>query len=99
MGPYRKKTVLNIVTEEIPDEVIVDVDDDEISLDYLLGIIGELPDRYRLVFNLYVLDGYSHKEISKMLLIAEGTSKSNLARARAILKQKIELHQAGQQSI
>ena len=96
---YRKKTVLNIVTEEIPDEVIVDVDDDEISLDYLLGIIGELPDRYRLVFNLYVLDGYSHKEISKMLLIAEGTSKSNLARARAILKQKIELHQAGQQSI
>ncbi|MDT8417206.1 MAG: sigma-70 family RNA polymerase sigma factor [Lutibacter sp.] len=96
---YRKKNVLNIVTEDIPDEVIVDVDDDEISLDFLLNLINELPDRYRLVFNLYALDGYSHKEISEMLLIAEGTSKSNLARARAILKQKIEIHQKAQQSI
>ena len=96
---YRKKNVLNIVTEDIPDEVIVDVDDDEISLDFLLSLINELPDRYRMVFNLYALDGYSHKEISEMLLIAEGTSKSNLARARAILKQKIENHQKAQQSI
>ncbi|MGV8945188.1 MAG: RNA polymerase sigma factor, partial [Lutibacter sp.] len=96
---YRQKNVLNIVTEDIPDEVIVDVDDDEISLDFLLNLINELPDRYRMVFNLYALDGYSHKEISQMLLIAEGTSKSNLARARAILKQKIEIHQKAQQSI
>jgi len=96
---YRHKNVLNIVTEEIPDEVIVDIDDDEVSLDFLLNLIQELPDRYRMVFNLYVLDGFSHKEISKMLQIAEGTSKSNLARARAILKQKIELHQESQQSI
>ena len=96
---YRKKTVLNIVTEEIPDEVIVDIDDDEISLDFLLNLIQELPDRYRMVFNLYVLDGCSHKEISEMMQIAEGTSKSNLARARAILKQKIEIHQRGQQSV
>lgn len=96
---YRKKNVLNIVTEEIPDEVIVDIDDDEISLDFLLSLIQELPDRYRMVFNLYVLDGHSHKEISKMLHIAEGTSKSNLARARAILKNKIEMHQESQQSV
>ena len=96
---YRKKNVLNIVTEDIPDEVIVDVDDDEISLDFLLNLINDLPDRYRLVFNLYALDGYSHKEISEMMQIAEGTSKSNLARARAILKQKIEIHQKAQQSI
>jgi RNA polymerase sigma-70 factor (ECF subfamily) len=96
---YRKKTVLNIVTEEIPDEVVVDIDDDEISLDFLLNLINGLPDRYRMVFNLYVLDGFSHKEIAKMLQIAEGTSKSNLARARAILKQKIEIYQNGQQSI
>lgn len=96
---YRKKNVLNIVTDDIPDEVIVDVDDDEISLDFLLNLINELPDRYRMVFNLYALDDYSHKEISEMLLIAEGTSKSNLARARAILKQKIEMHQKAQQSV
>jgi RNA polymerase sigma factor (sigma-70 family) len=53
-------------------------------------IIQELPDRYRLVFNLYVMDGYSHKEIAEMLGINIGTSKSNLARAKAILKDKIE---------
>lgn len=99
LAKYRKKNVLNIVTEEIPDEVIVDIDDDEISLDFLLSLIQELPDRYRMVFNLYVLDGHSHKEISKMLHIAEGTSKSNLARARAILKTKIEIHQESQQSV
>ena len=46
-----------------------------------------------MVFNLYVLDGYSHKEISALLGIAEGTSKSNLSRARLILKDKIELSQ------
>ena len=96
---YRKKTVLSIVTEEIPDEVVVDIDDDEISLDYLLNLIQELPERYRMVFNLYVLDGHSHKEIAKLLKIAEGTSKSNLARARGILKQKIERHQESQQSV
>ncbi len=56
----------------------------------MLQIIQELPDRYRLVFNLYVLDGYSHKNIADMLDITIGTSKSNLARARKILKDKIE---------
>lgn len=96
---YRKKNVLNIITEEIPDEVIVDIDEEEVSLDFLLNLIQSLPDRYRMVFNLYVLDGHSHKEISKMLQIAEGTSKSNLARARGILKSKIELHQQSLQSI
>lgn len=96
---YRNKTVLNIITDEIPDEVIVDIDEEEVSLDFLLSLIQSLPDRYRMVFSLYVLDGYSHKEISKMMQIAEGTSKSNLARARAILKQRIENHQLGQQSI
>jgi len=96
---YRKKNVLNIVTEEIPDEVIVDIDEEEISLDFLLNLIQSLPDRYRMVFNLYILDGYSHREISEMLKIAEGTSKSNLARARVILKNKIEMYQESQKSI
>lgn len=96
---YRKKNVLNVVTDEIPDEVTVEVDTEEISLDFLLGLIQQLPDRYRLVFNLYVLDGYSHREIAEMLQIAEGTSKSNLARARGILKDKIEAYQAKQQTI
>ncbi|MDP5098060.1 MAG: sigma-70 family RNA polymerase sigma factor [Flavobacterium sp.] len=89
---YRKQTVFEIVSEKIPAEEELEIDDDAISLEFLTKIIQELPDRYRLVFNLYVLDGYSHKEISEMLEINIGTSKSNLARAKAILKTKIELN-------
>lgn len=74
----------------IDDDNDVDIDADEIPLDFLLQIIQELPDRYRLVFNLYVLDGYSHKEIAEALDITTGTSKSNLARARQLLKQRID---------
>lgn len=62
-------------------------------MDVLLGFVQQLPDRYRLIFNLYVLDEYSHKEIASLLKISEGTSKSNLSRARKILKEKIEIHQ------
>lgn len=87
---YRKEKFLELVTENIADEQEIDLDDSSISLDYLLGIIQQLPDRYRLVFNLYVIDNYSHKEIAAMLNINIGTSKSNLSRARMILKEKIE---------
>ena len=55
----------------------------------LLTIIRELPPKYRMVFNLYAIEGYSHKEISKMVNISEGTSKSNLARARVILQRRV----------
>ena len=87
---YRSQKVFNIVDDNISEDVELDMDEDDISLPYLLKIIQELPDRYRLVFNLYVLDGYSHKDIAEMLNISEGTSKSNLARGRQILKQTIE---------
>ena len=87
---YRTQTFLSLVNENIPDDVEIEMDDDELSLDFLLKIIQELPDRYRLVFNLYVMDDYSHAEIAEMLSINIGTSKSNLSRARMILKEKIE---------
>ncbi|MGL2962699.1 RNA polymerase sigma factor [Flavobacterium sp. RSB2_4_14] len=87
---YRSETFLSLVKEEIPEEIEIEIDDENISLDYLLKIIQELPDRYRLVFNLYVLDGYSHQEIAEMLNVNIGTSKSNLARAKMILREKIE---------
>lgn len=57
----------------------------------LLGIIRELPTKYRMVFNLFALEGYSHKEISSMMKITEGTSKSNLSRARVILQRRVSL--------
>ena len=90
LAKYRKEKVFQLVTEEIEDEVQVEIEESEIKIDDLLQLIQELPDRYRLVFNLYVLDGFSHKEIAEMLNISDGTSKSNLSRARMILKNKLE---------
>lgn len=88
---YRQQSVFQIVNEEnIEQPEEVHLREERVSLDYLLKIIQELPDRYRMVFSLYVLDGFSHKEIAEMLNISIGTSKSNLARARQNLKGKIE---------
>ena len=89
---YRTQTFLSLVNEDIQEDCEIEIDDENISLDYLLKIIQELPDRYRLVFNLYIIDDYSHAEIAEMLSINIGTSKSNLSRARMILKEKIEQH-------
>ncbi len=92
---YRKQRSFEIVDEgQIEEEVEVEMDSDEIPLDFLLKIVQELPERYRLVFSMYVMDGYQHKEIGEMLGISDGTSKSNLARARMILKNKIEAYNA-----
>jgi len=60
-----------------------------LSAEDLITLIQELPPRYRMVFNLYVMEGYNHKEIGEKLGISEGTSKSDLSRARDILKNKI----------
>jgi RNA polymerase sigma factor (sigma-70 family) len=60
-----------------------------IEQEKLLEYIQELPDQYRMVFNLYVFEKMKHKEIAKLLDISEGTSKSNLNRAKSILKKKI----------
>lgn len=60
-----------------------------ISSKELLPMIQQLPPRYKMVFNLYVFEGMTHKEIAETLEIAEGTSKSNLSDARMILKKKI----------
>ena len=62
---------------------------EKISAEERMGLIQELPPRYKMVFNLYVMEGMNHKEISKEMQISEGTSKSNLARARDILKRKV----------
>jgi len=55
----------------------------------IINIIQELSPGYRTVFNLYVVEGYSHKEIGDLLGISEGTSKSQLARAKGVLQKKI----------
>ncbi len=87
---YRKQEYLSLISENHKEVVEVEDEKYELSLQTLLKYIQELPNKYRLTFNLYVLDGYTHKEISKMLGTSQGTSKSNLARARMILKEKIK---------
>jgi len=89
---YRKEEYLKVVTENVAEESEIDSDTEflDIDLPTLLRYIQELPNKYRLTFNMYVLDGFTHKEISEKLGTSEGTSKSNLARARVILKEKIK---------
>lgn len=92
---YRKQRTYSIVEEgQIEDTGEEEIESEGIPLDFLLQIVQELPNQYRLVFSMYVLDGYAHKEIADALDISEGTSKSNLARARAILRTKIEEYRA-----
>ncbi len=55
----------------------------------LMSIIQQLSPGYRMVFNLYAIDGYSHKEIAEIVGITEGASKSQLSRARTILKEQV----------
>lgn len=80
--------------QEIPiDDVTVEPDyawaDTAIHENDLLRMVNQLPDGYRTVFNLYAIEGYSHAEIADLLRISEGTSKSQLSRARAILQASI----------
>lgn len=86
---YKKSAQLIPVKDDYTGSTDVSDAEMDLPLDYLLALVQQLPDKYRLVFSLYELDDYSHKEIAAMLDISEGTSKSNLHRAKAILKEKI----------
>jgi len=65
---------------------------DHLEAEDLLKMIQELPTGYRIVFNLYAIDGYSHKEIAEQLGISENTSKSQLSRARTFLQKLLIEH-------
>jgi RNA polymerase sigma factor (sigma-70 family) len=62
---------------------------DQMAVDDLLAMIQQLPESHRTVFNMYVIDGYKHREIADMLGMDEGTSKWYLSQARAILQKKL----------
>ncbi len=62
---------------------------EEMTADELLQLVRNLPEGYRTIFNLFAIEGFSHKEIGKMLDISEGTSRSQYARARQALQQMI----------
>jgi len=89
---FRKKsTRLSMVTDK-EENTIEDADITalhKMAEKDIINIIQELSPGYRTVFNLYVVEGYSHKEIGELLGISEGTSKSQLARAKGVLQKKI----------
>jgi RNA polymerase sigma-70 factor (ECF subfamily) len=61
----------------------------DFSIEKLIGLINKLPDGYRLVFNLYAIEKFSHREIAEMLSITESTSKTQLFKARKLLQKEI----------
>lgn len=89
---YRKKLNVIHINDTVkkldtPAEIEIE---EELSAKDLLKLVQELSPRYKMVFNLYAIEGYNHKEIAEMMEISEGTSKSNLSRAREILQKKVE---------
>jgi RNA polymerase sigma-70 factor (ECF subfamily) len=89
---YRRKSrmVPLVEVERLPHES-EDADAlSQLSEAEILKVVQALPHGYRTVFNLYVIDGYSHREIAAELSITEGTSKSQLARARDLLKHQLD---------
>ncbi len=89
---YRKNLrSLNVVDiDETHDhQASVSFDMSSINIKDLMRLIQNLSNGYRLVFNMYAIEGYSHKEIAEQLGITEGASKSQLSRARAILKEQV----------
>jgi RNA polymerase sigma-70 factor (ECF subfamily) len=107
LEPYLKKIMVNealqflrrrpIVWESLDDagpseEVGGLGTDDGLHAEELYALIRQLPTGYRAVFNLYALEGYSHAEIARQLGITEGTSKSQLSKARAWLQERVKKH-------
>ncbi len=89
---FRKKIKLYNVTE-VQENTIEDYDLnilDTLAEKDVISLVNELSPGYKTVFNMHVIEGYSHKEIADILGINEGTSKSQLARAKGVLKKSLE---------
>lgn len=90
---YYRKNLRSSKFQNI-DDIEVTINNEEniydlLSKEELINIVRELPNGYRTVFNLNVIEGYTHKEIGAMLNISDNTSKSQLTRARSILQKKV----------
>ena len=86
-----KKTLSDVSVDEVSYKVSYTDDNfDDMDVKHLLKMINELPDGYRVVFNMFAIEGYSHKEIADTLGVTENTSKSQYSRARAFLRNQLE---------
>lgn len=89
---------VSFLEEEVYKEESANATESQFNLEEIQCLIDALPDGYRMVFNLYVIEGYKHHEIAELLSINEGTSKSQLSHARRILQNeisKLKYHQNG----
>ncbi len=92
LNKYRNQFVLHPV-EELEQYETTQMSENitgNLEAEKLMELIQELPPRYRMVFNLYAIEGMNHQEISEVMNISAVTSRSNLARARDILKRKVQ---------
>ncbi len=89
---YRKSTKMYpiVSVDDLNKDISWEDSGDELELEDLMKMINKLSPGYKTIFNLYVVEGYSHKEIGEMLEINEGTSKSQLARARYLLMEMVK---------
>ena len=85
----RVQKKVNFIQEEKYFEDSFNNIESQFSVEDIQFLIDSLPDGYKIIFNLYAIEGYKHKEISGMLGISEGTSKSQLSHARKVLKEQI----------
>ena len=104
-GPWLKRIVINSCIDFLKKRKLIYADDEMVIADDVVenemmdidpGIIHEaikeLPDGARVIFNLFILENYKHKEIAEMLTISESTSKSQYQRARTMLQEKLKAH-------
>lgn len=90
LGMLRKKEPMHLALDKGHLDVATQATaETELGLEELLQMVHELPAGYRAVFNLYAIEGFSHKEIGEMLDISEGTSKSQLSKARSLLQRRL----------
>ncbi|UTN06089.1 RNA polymerase sigma factor [Flavobacterium bizetiae] len=85
----RVQKKVKFVEDEMYVEESFNATDSQFSIDQIQFLIDALPDGYKMIFNLYAIEGYKHNEIAKMLGISEGTSKSQLSHARKMLQTQI----------
>jgi len=92
LNHLRKQRILyaDVEIHNLSNEPNYNMTEQNLNAEELLKLIQELPAGYRTVFNLYAIEGYSHQEIADMLNISEGTSKSQLSRARKILQNNLK---------
>jgi len=103
--PWFRKIIINTAIDHykssrrfyeshILDTIEIEVSDtetiDSLKIDDLMKLLNALPEKYRLTFNLYEIEGYSHEEISEVLNVGISTARSNLARAKKLLRLKYE---------